>query len=377
MMFVNTIILVDSYLPGSASSNRMLCYAKGYSSLGLNTIMLLQCEDDVELPVINGVNVVRVQESNSRSRVIRIIKRLTSMITAVKQHYKDDETVIHIWNVPLFVWFLNKKKYAVFCEIGEIPNYAESGSFIYHIKEKLRMMGPRTLKGLIVQTNSLADYYLRHGVKNIVQSNMFVDVSRFNNLKKNANVDAYIAYCGTVSKHKDGVDDLIKAFKIVHDRYNNFKLMIIGGFTSAYQDKEELENLVKELSLEESVVFTGMVHPSAMPQLLLDAAILALARPDNIQAKYGFPTKVGEYLCTGNPSVLTKVGELPMFLEDMKNCVFAKADDYKDFADKLIWTIEHRERATLLAEEGKKLVNSVFSADTQCEKLLSFFESLN
>lgn len=375
-MEVRTIILVESYLPGSASTNRMLCYAKGYQSLGINTIFLLQCNEEVVLPNIEGVTVVKVPESNSKSRLVQIVVRVKKMIQTIKQFYRKSETVVHVWNVPLFIWFINKKKYSIFCEIGEIPNYAETGSFSYKVKEKLRLYGPRAVKGIIVQTNALMDYFLEHGVTNIVQSNVFVDTNRFDNLHKTSTAGDYIAYCGTISKHKDGVDDLLKAFKIVHERYDNYKLYIIGGYTSAYNDKKELDELVFQLGLNESVCFTGKVLPDDIPQLLYDASILALARPDNIQAKYGFPTKVGEYLCTGNPSVLTNVGELPSFLEDKKNCVFSKPNDYKDFADKLIWVIENSELADKIAKEGKELVYGAFSIERQCKKVVSFFRNI-
>ncbi len=374
-MNVNTIILVETYLPGAASSNRMICYAKGYQSMGINTIFLLQCPTSVELPVIDGVTIERVPESSSNLRIVRIAKRVTSMLQAIRRYYIKGETVVHVWNVPLFVWFINKKKYNIVCELGEIPNYAEGGSFLYRIKENLRKNGPLSVKGIIVQTNALAEYFHGMGVKNIVQSNIFVDTTRFEGIRKTP--AKRIAYCGTISKHKDGVDDLIKAFKIVHDKYDDYKLMIIGGYTSAYQDKEELESLVKQLSLEDSVVFTGKVLPSEMPQLLYDSSVLALARPDNIQAKYGFPTKVGEYLCTGNPTVVTKVGELPLFLADKKNCVFATPDDFEDFAEKVLWVIEHPDLAQQIAENGRELVHSVFSIDGQCRKVLSFFRAVD
>ena len=56
-----------------------------------------------------------------------------------------------------------------------------------------------------------------------------------------------------------------------------------------------------------------------MPKYLCNAKLLALARPDSIQAQGGFPTKLGEYLATGRPVVVTKVGEIPDYLEDGVN----------------------------------------------------------
>lgn len=61
--------------------------------------------------------------------------------------------------------------------------------------------------GLLAQTYSLKDYYSDYGVKNIEVINMFVDMSRFENLKIDKSVK-YIGYCGTISRQKDGVDEL-------------------------------------------------------------------------------------------------------------------------------------------------------------------------
>ena len=61
-----------------------------------------------------------------------------------------------------------------------------------------------------------------------------------------------------------------------------------------------------------------------VPQLLMDSEVLALDRPNSIQAQCGFPTKLGEYLLTGNPVVVTKVGDIPLFLEDGVSALLAE-----------------------------------------------------
>lgn len=374
---IKTILLVESYVPGSASSNRMICYAKGYRGIGLNVKLLLQTVDDIEMPDIPGVSVIRVKDGLGSNRLMRIINRLRSMIGAIKREYIKGESVIQVYNVPLFIRFINKRKYNVFCEIGEIPYYAEIKSFVYRIKESLRLSGTKRIKGLIVLTNALKDYFAEKGVENIVVSNVIVDKERFNaSGQLPQSTYHYIAYCGTVSKHKDGVDDLIKAFKIVNENHPDYYLDIIGGFTSAYQDEEYLKLLVKELGIEDKIHFTGKVSPEEMPRRLRAADILALARPDNIQAKYGFPTKVGEYLCAGKPIVITKVGELDRLLTDKVDCVFAKPDNHEDFASKLLWVIEHPEEAQSISEQGLKLVDDVFSPVSQARNVLAFMQGV-
>ena len=67
--------------------------------------------------------------------------------------------------------------------------------------------------------------------------------------------------------------------------------------------------------MKDSIVFTGIVSAADIPQILKNAAVLALDRPDSLQAQCGFPTKLGEYLLTENPVIVTKVGDIPLFLE--------------------------------------------------------------
>ena len=376
-MMIKTILLVESYVPGSASSNRMICYAKGYLDLGLNVKLLLQAQDGIEMPSIPDVSVVHVKDGHGCNRFVRIFNRLRIMISTIEREYIKGESVIQVYNVPLFIRFINKKKYNVFCEIGEIPYYAEIKSFVYRIKEALRLSGTKKIRGLIVLTNALKDYFAEKGVENIVVSNVIVDKNRFTSCNQPLrSTYHHIAYCGTVSKHKDGVDDLIKAFKIVNESHPEYYLDIIGGFTSAYQDEKYLKQLVKDLGIEDKVHFTGMVSPEEMPIRLKTSDILALARPDNLQAKYGFPTKVGEYLCAGKPIVITRVGELDRLLTDRVDCVFAQPDDPEDFASKLLWVIEHPDEAHSISEKGLKLVEDVFSPLSQARKVLAFMQGV-
>ena len=116
-------------------------------------------------------------------------------------------------------------------------------------------------------------------------------------------------------------------------------------------------------------MFTGQILPSAMPQMLVDAKILALARPNNLQAQNGFPTKLGEYLSTANPVVVTSVGEIPLFIKDGVNGFLAEPDSPKSFADKLIWVADHYEEACRVAARGRKLAENEFSYKTQSKVL--------
>ena len=102
----------------------------------------------------------------------------------------------------------------------------------------------------------------------------------------------------------------------------------------------------------------------------MNAQILVLDRPNNVQAQYGFPTKLGEYLLTGNPTVLTRVGDMPLFLEDKVSTVFACPDNPEDFSSKIVWCLNNYEKAKEIGQRGKEVAKKHFSYAVETQKML-------
>ena len=153
-------------------------------------------------------------------------------------------------------------------------------------------------------------------------------------------------------------------------RYKDRKLYIIGPIISKEQ-KKEYEEYLKLSKVLDSVVFTDSVSPTAIPQYFVDAEMLVLARPDNIQAKYGFPTKLGEYLLSGRPVVLTDVGNISDFLVDGKNAFIAEPENIKSISNKMIEVSDNPNNANTIAIAGKETALNEFNSINETEKLLS------
>ncbi|UKK54778.1 glycosyltransferase family 4 protein [Prevotella sp. E2-28] len=256
----------------------------------------------------------------------------------------------------------------VFYEETELPELYLMK--LFNIKSYLKSI--QKLTGVFLISTALKKYFIEHGVspERIHIVNMIVDTTRFHNVLKEKSHERYIAYCGTVTSTKDGVDDLIKAFAIVNKKHPDVKLFIIGPIPG---NKEEnvFVKLVGELGLTDSVHFTGIVPYDKMPQILKNAEILALARPDNIQAKYGFPTKLGEYLLTGNPVVLTSVGDIPHFLKDGESALIATPNNPNLFAEKLNWALDYKDESEQLGQKGRSVAENCFNYKTETQKIIN------
>ncbi len=229
----------------------------------------------------------------------------------------------------------------------------------------------RKVEKLFVISRNLKDYFSNMGVnpEKIKIINMTVDCSRFVGLVKNPK-ERYVAYCGKATNNKDGVNNLIRAFYYVSKRHPEVKLYIIGT-SPKKNDESGNKRLVEELKLIGKVIFTGLISYDQMPQILKNAEVLTLARPSSKQANYGFPTKLGEYLLTENPVVITGVGNITDFLKDRESAMIARPDDEEDFANKIIWLLDHKNEASEIGKKGAEVARKQFDSKTESMKMIS------
>lgn len=374
------VIPVRRYIDGIAPMNRLLGYAKGFEELGVDVwFYFLITNEKEEKPNIVSPNIHFVylwENNNSLLRKFRILGLFKNLITLRRNIKKDD--ILFLYGRENYMFTMARsvsRRSNLFCEITEHPEYKGTG-FFKRVSISYSLHCLKKFDGLFVISQTLKEYFISKGVKKekVCVVNMFVDSSRFSNVVKNC-TKKYIAYCGYVSIRKDGVDILIKAFSQFHSLHPEYQLYIIGraGFP---EPLSYFIDLAEQCGVKESVVFTGEVSADEMPQLLVNAEILALARPDSVQARNGFPTKLGEYLSTGNPIVVTNVGEIPLFIKDKVNGVIAEESNIKDFADKLCWVADNPEQAEKIGLNGKKLVENEFSYLIQSKEALSFIQQM-
>ena len=178
-----------------------------------------------------------------------------------------------------------------------------------------------------------------------------------------------------MGNNKDGVSILIEAFKKIAPKYTDIKLYLIGD-TSDKNEMAKLKRKVAEFDLQGRVVFTGRIDHAKMPAYLCNATLLALARPANKQAEGGFPSKLGEYLETGNPVVITKVGDIPEYLTDGENAFLCQPDSVEAFAEKLDYALSNPDIAKKIGRNGQKLIFSAFDYKVQSQKLINFVNML-
>ena len=210
--------------------------------------------------------------------------------------------------------------------------------------------------------------------------NMLVEPDRFATNHNNdqseiqsRNNQKKIVFVGELYGDKDGVFGLIQAFINIGNEFPEADLIIIGD----NQDKAALSPIYKIIDLngyKNRIIFTGRLNRDEVAKHIKNSYCLVLDRPNNIQAKYGFPTKLGEYLASGKPVIITKVGDIPLYLKDNINAYLAEPDNIESFSQKLRECLNNPKQAQKIGLEGQKLAYNEFNYLKCVQKMLEQME---
>jgi glycosyltransferase involved in cell wall biosynthesis len=353
----------------TAMFQRDWALAKGIVESGINVemdfIMPNNCKCENEQ---RGIHCNYWGDSNAKKgKIIAYLLSICKAISAVRK----SSTILSSTNVTMMILLiLFSKRGNLYLENNEYPPFtSHTEKFTGKIRLRLYNWVCKRCAGIFVISNKLREYFISIGVnpQKVHVINMTVDDNRFVNVEKQE-IESYICYCGTVSNGKDGVDILLESFGMIAKEISNIKLYILGS-RPFVADNEKNDAIIEKYGIRDRVYMPGPIPGSEMPQYLKNAQAVVLSRPDNIQAAYGFPTKLGEYLMTGNPVVVTRVGELDDFLEHKKSCLFAEPGNAADFAEKMKWVLQHLNESKIIGIEGKRVAEENFNYKIEGEKI--------
>ncbi len=367
------IILSSCYKPSSAPTNRLLSFLKGFDELGAKVRMIFAYPNKTFDKITEKYKNIEVEYlwdgDKPNGDITKFLKSLWRVKNLVASLSKNSNVLLvgSQTYLPILTWSNRLNVYHERTENPEVINKLPFGL------QKLYYQSCRKTSCIFGISTGLCEFFLNKGVKHTMVINMTVDANRFKNLQKKSS-EKYIAYCGTVSNQKDGVDILIKSFASISSRHPDVKLYIIGKFPKDCEKSSNLR-LISELGIEDKIVLTGAIPYTEMPQILFDASVLALARPNGVQARCGFPTKLGEYLLTGNPVVITSVGDIPKFLKDRENAIVCTPDSVKEFAEGLDWILNNEDEGKKIGNRGRLLALREFNYKVEANKIYQVIKS--
>lgn len=298
--------------------------------------------------------------------IFTAFKRVNALKKILKEIKPD---IIHVRSrVPAWlVYFANK---SLNIKVVSTVHGFNSVGFYSSIMQKS--------DAVICVSNSIKEYIQKHyqtSENKITVIPRGIDLELFNpknidetfieNFKKEFNLkDKFIvSSVGRVTQLKD-YETFIKAILLVKKEIPNIIGLIVGGVRSDKEDYlNSLKSLIKELNLEENIIFTGSQNKIEQIYALSDVVISSSKKPES------FGRAVAEAICMNKPVIATNHGGVKDITIENVNGFFFEVSNDKELADNIL-------KSRVLKFDGYTYISNNFSLENMVNKTLEVYRNL-
>ncbi len=192
-----------------------------------------------------------------------------------------------------------------------------------------------------------------------------IDEDFIKSFKNEFNLDDkfIVSSVGRVTQLKD-YETFIKAIALIKQTNEKVVGLIVGGVRS---DKQEYLNslklLIKQLDLEENIVFTGSQSNIASIYALSDVVVSSSKKPES------FGRAVAEAIALNTPVVATNHGGVKDIIVEDKNGYFFEIGDEKELSQKVL-------KAQDLKFDGYNYIKENFSLENMLNMTLNVYKKV-
>lgn len=272
----------------------------------------------------------------------------------------------------MFAYLGKKMGYIVFTDIVEDYSVHEENTGVlltclHKINQIFDKNISKYVNGIVVISKRLFEKY--HAIDNSLQK-ILIPISAENiNLDipdKIKNENFSFVYSGSYGV-KDGVSLLIECFKLLNQKYQKIELILSGKINV------EIKNLIKD---ELNIKYIGMVPDSEYYHFLANSDVLCMTRINSKYAHSGFPFKLGEYLASGVPVIVTNVSDISDYLINEENALVAVPSNVTSLFEKMEFAYLNQKKIKNIGSKGKEVAHINFNKDINGEKLEQFIQKL-
>lgn len=199
-----------------------------------------------------------------------------------------------------------------------------------------------------------------------------IDASKFEmlhngDLRQSFGFDEETFILGTVAR-LDPIKNhemMINAFKIIHERFPNTALMIVGDGP----ERQYLESLISKLGLNRSIIITGFREDTPQFYNMMDLFLLT-------SFSEGTAMTLLEAMASAKPCIATDVGGNPEIVLDYQTGFIIPSNDEHALAQKIIQLLEDKSLRTKMGIAGRKRFEQMFTAAKMASEYQKLYDEL-
>lgn len=183
--------------------------------------------------------------------------------------------------------------------------------------------------------------------------------------------DFTILYLGDTAIRR-GLLTAVEAVGVLKTKIKHIKLVIVGKSTTDHVLKER----VKELELDDYVVFEGWQDVSLFPSYITASDICISPLYRNVQHDVAYANKLFQYMSFGKPLLVSNALAQKKLVEESKSGIIHKEKDINDFADKVMFLYKDPRLREELGKNGKRFIEEEFVWEKVSDNLVEIYKEL-
>ena len=326
--------------------------------------------------IINGSKYIKTPfliYQKIHNLVIFYIPNLINIIKFIKKHKID---LIHVNNYPSVTDWLIIAKFLRIKIVSHLRGFYYTSNF--------NKMLVKYYDRVISTSKWVADQIKEQNIasKNVVLIYNGIDVDTFQinkrsceNILKEWNIPEntpVIGVIGNIRKWK-GQHVAIEATKLLVDKYNNIRCILVGSISNSNEDTEYyeyLKELVTKYNIKENIMFAGfrndifdvisnfniLVHTSVLPE--------------------PFGRVILEGMILRKPVIATNQGGPLEIIENGISGILIPPEDPKSLADNISFLFENKNISNIMGENARRRIEEKFNIIKTVKKIEELYSSL-
>lgn len=188
--------------------------------------------------------------------------------------------------------------------------------------------------------------------------------------------ERFSLFVGNAASPRKGVHIAVQALALLRRRFPDARLYIAGHGTDSgggllkrwFGYSAYLRHLIRELDLQDSVVFTGILDGPAMADRLCRSHVYLMS-----SLIENSPNTLGEAMIMGVPSVVAYAGGAPDMAADGREALFYRADDPAMLALQVKRLLEDNRLAQRLSESAVSRACRTHDSEANVQALLGAY----
>lgn len=312
-----------------------------YITMGDSVSILTMDNKNSFYSIATRVKYISLNVDGNSSGIVQAVKHNMKRVLSLRKVLKDlrPDILVTFGTSTELIGYLAKYGFSIKLIGAERTNpFLRTSSF--WSKNACRIA--KRCDGFLFQTQGAASYYSESVRKKALVVQNGIDSAVYERLDQPWPARKNICAVGRMDADK-GIDDVIRAFAIVHSKIPDVVLDLYGDG----EKRNELEDLAASLGLSDHVIFHGRC--STMPEVYSEhRAFLMMSRRE------GFPNVLLEAMASGCVCVAGNCDFGPSeLIRDGENGFLVPVGDYEAAAERVLFALENEKVVQSISQKAK------------------------